>query len=151
MMIVITLALAACASAHQLDIHASSPPAPFQQRDDSSAVLTVVRGFKNALAAGDSTQAISFLHQDLIVFESRRAENLAEYRSGHLAADIAFLKTVKQTTTRESLRISGDLAVYVSLYTSAGTSRGRAVNSNGTETMVLARTPAGCRILHIHW
>ncbi len=118
---------------------------------DSAAVMAVAKGFKSALAAGDSTKVISFLHTDLIVFESRQAENLTQYRSGHLAADMSYLKTVTQATTKETLNISGDLAVYTSLYTSTGTSRGRAVNSNGTETMVLARTPAGWKILHVHW
>ena len=133
-------------------IGSSNAPALIQMRAaDSSAVMAAVKGFKGALASGDSSKAIGFLHNDLVVFESRRAENLAQYRSGHLAADIAYLKTVTQSISKETLMLSVDLAFYTSLYTSSGMSRGRQVNSNGTETMVLARTPAGWRILHIHW
>jgi ketosteroid isomerase-like protein len=128
---------------------AQSPGTP--QSADSANVMSVARGFKRALLDGDSAKAISFLHANLSVFESRKAENLAEYRSGHLAADMAHLKTVTQATTKETLSISGDIAVYTSLYTSTGTSRGRQVNSNGTETMVLSRTPVGWKILHVHW
>jgi ketosteroid isomerase-like protein len=113
--------------------------------------MAIVAGFKGALKSGDSSKAIGYLHSELIVFESRQAENLAEYRSGHLAADINYLKSVTQTTTKETLNISGDLALYTSLYTNSGTSRGRAINSNGTETMILARTSEGWRIRHIHW
>src|SRR5262245_11312479 len=83
-----------------------------QRAADSAAVMAVVKGFKSGLASGDSTKVISFLHNDLIVFESRQAENLTQYRSGHLAADMSYLKTVTQTTTKETLVISGDLAVY---------------------------------------
>jgi ketosteroid isomerase-like protein len=132
------------------EIAGRSVTAP-EQVVDSAAVMAVVRGFKGALAAGDSTKVLSYLHDDLSVFEGRQAENLAQYRSGHLAADIAHLKTVTQTVTKESFRISGDMAYYTSLYSSVGTSRGREVNSNGTETMVLARTSAGWKVLHVHW
>ena len=122
------------------------PPAP-----GGAAARAVVQSFANALQRGDSVRALRLLHPELVVYESGVAEDLAHYRSHHLAADIAFLSRVTSRTIREQLTVSGGMALYTREYRSQGTWRGKPVDSTGTETLVLVRTGQGWRIRHIHW
>lgn len=130
-------------------VRKDAPPA--EQGAEEQAVRAVVDGFSRALAAGDSARALSYLHPEVVVYEGGHAETLQQYRSGHLRADVAFLQSVTQETTRSRVAVGTDLALYLSEYTSKGTFRGREIDSHGTETMVLARTPEGWKIRHIHW
>jgi ketosteroid isomerase-like protein len=121
------------------------------QADPKADVRAVVDGFSDALAAGDSARAVSYLHPDLVVYEGGHAETLAEYRAHHLGADMAFLAAVHQTTTSEHLEVHGETALYLSEYTISGTYRDREIDLHGTETIVLVRTTGGWKIRHIHW
>lgn len=129
-------------------IRAQAPPRP---QPGEAAARAAVDSFTAALQHGDSARALRMLHPELTVYESGVAEDLAHYRSHHLAADIAFLRAVSSTTIRDRMTVSGAMALYTREYRSRGTWRGRAIDSTGTETMVLLRTPAGWRIRHIHW
>jgi len=137
------VALPAAARAQQ---RRPPPPAP-----GGAGAQAVVRSFTEALQRGDSVRVLRLLHPELVVYESGVAEDLAHYRSHHLAADIAFLKEVSSTTLREQLTMSGGMALYTREYRSRGTWRGRAIDSTGTETLVLVRIREGWRIRHIHW
>lgn len=118
---------------------------------EASAVRTTVHAFHDALAAGDSAAALELLHPDVRVFEGGHAETLAEYRAGHLGADMAFSSSVERKLLTESVSAEGDRALYLGTYRMAGTFRGRDLRLLGTETMVLTRTADGWRIRHIHW
>ena len=118
---------------------------------DEAQVRQVVEGFKAALAAGDSTTALGFLHRDLLVYEAGHAESLDEYRAGHLAADMEFVAAVETTPIQQGVIVRDEMALWVSEGESKGEFRGREIDSHGTETMVLVPTPAGWKILHIHW
>jgi ketosteroid isomerase-like protein len=118
---------------------------------DEAAIRAVVLGFKEALAAGDSTGAIGYLHPDLVVYEAGHAESLAEYRAGHLAADMEFAAAVATQPVEQGLIVREDMAMWVSEGESRGEFRGRQVESHSTETIVLIPTDAGWKILHIHW
>ncbi|MGH7543341.1 MAG: nuclear transport factor 2 family protein [Gemmatimonadota bacterium] len=115
------------------------------------AIRIVVDGFHSALAAGDSTRALGYLHPDLIVHESGHAETLAEYRSGHLSSDIEFSRAASFETARDAVVRGSDLSLYLREYRMKGTFRDREIDAIGVETMVLAPTPEGWRIRHIHW
>ena len=114
-------------------------------------VRAVVEGFKAALAAGDSTAALGYLHRDLMVYEEGHAESLTEYRSGHLAADMEFSAGVETTPLQQGAIVRDDMALWVSEGESSGEFRGRRIESHGVETIVLVPTDAGWKILHIHW
>jgi ketosteroid isomerase-like protein len=118
---------------------------------DELAVRAVVQGFKDALAAGDSTAALGYLHPDLVVYEAGHAETLAEYRAGHLAADMEFTAAVETTVLEQGVIVRPDMALWVSEGESKGEFRDRAIDSHGTETIVLLPTDAGWKILHVHW
>ena len=124
------------------------------QSSDSQAVgevRTVVEGFHAALAAGDSASALAYLHPDVVIFEGGRAETLTQYRSGHLRGDMAFASATDRQVADHAVEVAGDQALYTATSRTTGNYRDRAVDSTGTETMVLVRTDAGWRIRHIHW
>jgi ketosteroid isomerase-like protein len=114
-------------------------------------IRSVVERYSSALATGDSLTALSLLHPDVVIYEGGHAETFEQYRSGHLPSDIAFASAVKRTTTADHILVTGDAALYTSEYTAAGRFRDRDIDSHGTETMVLLRTPDGWKIRHIHW
>lgn len=114
-------------------------------------VRAVVRAFHEALATGDSLAAIGRLHVDVSIFEGGRAETLDHYRSGHLRGDIAFASATRREVTGDAVSILGDHALYTAESHTTGELRGREIDSHGTETMVLVRTPEGWRIRHVHW
>lgn len=116
-----------------------------------NSIRAVVDSFALALATGDSLAALSLLNADVVIYEGGHAETREQYRSGHLRSDIAFASAVPRKTTSDDVMISGDVALYTSEYTAAGRYRDRDIDSHGTETMVLVRTPHGWKIRHIHW
>lgn len=118
---------------------------------DSSAVAEVVARFHVALAAGDSTTALSLLRDDVVILESGGRESKAQYRSGHLRSDMAFARAVKSERGVPSVRIEGNTAWAASTSVTQGEYNGRAINSSGAELMVLVRGPDGWRIAAIHW
>ena len=118
---------------------------------DSAAAAATVGRFHAAVVAGDSTLALSFLTPDAVVLESGGIETREEFRSRHLAADIAFAQAVKSERGPMRVTVRGDAAWVSSTSTSTGEDRGRPINSAGAELMVLARTPQGWRIAAIHW
>lgn len=54
-----------------------------------------MRQYHAALASGDSLAALALLADDVVVLESGSAESRSEYRSHHLASDIAFAQAVE--------------------------------------------------------
>lgn len=118
---------------------------------DTAEIRAVVAAFKSALRAGDGEAALAQLHPDVRIFEGGHAETRDEYEGGHLGADMRFLQAVESTTTWDRVHVDSGTAVYLSQYTVKGQYRDREIDSWGTETMVLSRTDAGWKILHIHW
>jgi ketosteroid isomerase-like protein len=121
------------------------------QSSDSSAVAAVIERFHAALASGDSSAALALLSPDVAVQESGGAETLEEYRSHHLPGDMQFAKAVPRTRTPIKVTISGDVAWATSTGVTQGEYRGRPVNSNSAELMVLTRSGGGWLIRAIHW
>jgi ketosteroid isomerase-like protein len=118
---------------------------------DSAAAATVVDEYHAALSSGDSLRALALLSADAVILESGGIETKAEYRSHHLAADIAFAKAVKSERTPLVVKVNGNTAWTSSTSLSQGTFNGRAINSSGAESMVLTKRPEGWRIEAIHW
>ncbi|MGH7563685.1 MAG: YybH family protein [Gemmatimonadota bacterium] len=120
-------------------------------RPDEAEIRAVVEGFQTALAAGDSTDALAHLHPDIAVYESGYAETFEAYRSGHLASDMEFSRAVAFETVRDAVVTGSELSLYIREYRVKGTFRDRGIDAYGVETIVLARTPQGWKIRHIHW
>jgi ketosteroid isomerase-like protein len=138
--------LAGCQPAERTEAAASAAPA-----FDDQAISAVVEQFHAALAAGDSARAISLLHPEVVIYEAGHAETLAQYRAGHLAADIAFAQAVPSETTAEQVIDLGGTALVLRESVSRGIFRDREIDSHGTETMVLVPLEDRWVIRHIHW
>ena len=118
---------------------------------DSAEIAGVVDRFHRALATGDTAAVLRLLAPDVVIQESGGVETLSEYRSHHLPGDMAFARAVERDRSPIRVRVKGDAAWATSTSTTVGDYRGRAINSQGAELMVLRREPEGWRIVAIHW
>jgi len=126
-------------------------PLATQSAADEAGVLAVVRGFHSALTAGDPAKALALVAEDAVFLEAGGVETRAQYAKDHLPADIEFEKGVSITRSPIRVVVAGDAAWATSTSEVTGTYQGRAVDSLGTELMVLSRAPAGWRIRAVHW
>ena len=129
----------------------ATPTAESSSTADSTDVVALVTRFHAALAAGDSLAALALLAPDAQILESGSVETVDDYRSHHLAADIAFAKAVTSTRTAPRVTVRGDLAFSASTSVTTGTVRERAVDTAGAELLVARRTAQGWRIAAVHW
>ncbi len=120
-------------------------------RADSLAVADVVEQFHAAVAADDSTVAAGLLAAEALIIESGGQETKDQYLSHHFHGDAAFLAAATREPATSQLHLVGDAAWVASISRIHGTSRGRDVDINSAELMVLKRTPEGWRIAAIHW
>ena len=120
--------------------------------DDARGAVATVDRFFDALAAGDIERAAVELAPELIVLESGGAErSSAEYLGGHAKNDAEFLKTAELKPGPRTARVSGDLAWVASEGELVVQRDGGPLSIASAETMVLKSTPAGWKIVHIHW
>ncbi len=137
-----TLALLGCLAAG---------PLAAQPAGDEAGVLAVVRGFHAALTSGDGAKAMALVADDVVFLEAGSVETRAQYKKDHLPADIEFEKGVSIKRSPIRVVIVGEAAWATSTSEVTGTYQGSAVNSLGTELMVLSRGSGGWRIRAIHW
>ena len=126
-------------------------PVPGGRQPDSAAVASVVDQYHQALTAGDTATVLRLLSPDAIILESGGVETRSEYLSHHLPGDIAFAQAVPRERGPIQVRISGSTAWATSTSTTVGEYRGRSINSQGAELMVLTREQGEWRIRAIHW
>jgi ketosteroid isomerase-like protein len=130
---------------------AASPLAAQSTGKDSAAVLAVVDAFHAAMTAGNAAGLMQLVAADAVFLEAGGVETRAQYESSHLPADIEFEKSVSSKRSPARVVVVGDAAWATSTSETVGTFQGRAVDSIGTELMVLSREPGGWRIRAIHW
>lgn len=115
-------------------------------------VTAVVDGFHAALHSLDRDKALAALAPDVKIYEGGEAQvSSDEYAAEHLGSDMAFVAATHTEVLNRSVTVVGDSAWVLSLSKTTGSFRGRDVSSRGAETMVLQRTAAGWRIVHMHW
>ena len=114
----------------------------------AESAVAAVDAFSAALKAGDLRRVEALLDAGVQVLESGGAErSRAEYLQHHAGADAAFLKDASVRVLRRTARAEGALA-----WVASETELDAGGKTHlGTETMVLARSDAGWRIVHIHW
>jgi len=119
---------------------------------EAGAAAHVVDAFHAALKAGDTDKAAGFLATDALVFEAGGAErSRADYAAAHLAADAKFEGAAESTPQQRSGAASGGMAWIATEGRVRSRSGDKVVDRLTTETMILRRTPAGWRIVHVHW
>ncbi len=113
--------------------------------------LAVVDAYHAALAAGDSTAALSLLTEDVTILESGGSEDFAQYRSGHLSGDMRFAQAVSRVRGDTSVQIVGDVAWVASTSTTEGQMGERQINSQGAELAILVHQDGAWKISAFHW
>jgi ketosteroid isomerase-like protein len=118
---------------------------------DSTAVVALIERYHGALAEGDTATALSLIAEGAMVLESGDIETREQYRAEHLAADVQYARTVSSRREALGVKVRGNLAWAVSSSRAKGAFRGRPVDSQGAELMVLTREREGWKIRAIHW
>lgn len=114
--------------------------------------VAAVERFSAALVAGRLDAAGAELDPNVLILERGGAErSAAEYLGGHAKGDAAFLQTAHIQLIRRSAQINGDLAWVASESELHLSKDGKPVTVLSTETMLVQRTHAGWKIVHIHW
>ncbi len=122
------------------------------QSHDEHLVTEAVEAFHAALSSGDSVGALALLADDVRIVESGNIETRAEYRSGHLAADIrASASGPERERSPITVVLQGDVAWTTSSSHSTRQVEDRTVTSTTTELMVLSRRGSSWVIRAIHW
>jgi ketosteroid isomerase-like protein len=122
-----------------------------QPGGDEAAVRAVVTRFHNSVSAGDGAAAMAVVAPDAVFLEAGGVETRAEYEKNHLPADIDFEKSVPMKRGTIRIVVSGDAAWATCTTELKGTFQGRAIDSIGTEMMVLSRAAGGWQIRAVSW
>lgn len=138
------------AAAHDPKQHTATMPAAVDSV--AQAAVAVVEQFSAALRTADFTRLGELLAEDALIFESGGVERSREAYLGHHAiSDAQFLKAAHVQVKQRVARVDG-------LYAWVGTESelhvtddGKALTVFSTETMLLKKTGADWRIVHIHW
>lgn len=149
----IILHVASAASAHD-GKHAAAPASPMTSADAPipGTPTATITAFHAALTRGDTKAALSFLAEDVLVFESGHVEaSRAEYEAHHLAADAEFSASVQRKLLDRRVVENGENAYVTTSEKVTGTFRQRPINSRSLETITLRRANGQWRITHIHW
>ena len=126
--------------------------APMDVPATAIPAVAVVERFGKALATADFKTVESLLDADVLILETGGAErSRQEYLGHHAISDAQFLKGTHSQLQRRRARIAGDLAWVGSESELHATKDGKPMTLLSTETMVLEKTGADWRIVHIHW
>ena len=121
------------------------------QPGDEAAVRAVAARFHTALNTGNAAAAMAVVGADAVFLEAGSVETRAQYEKDHLPADIEFEKSVPSKRGELRIVVAGDAAWSTCTYELKGTFQGRAIDSIGTEMMVLSRAAGGWQIRAISW
>ncbi len=121
-------------------------PRPIARPSPRSRTLSTKRSPR---ATRDAVMAL--LAPDAEILEMGIRENRSEYAAQHLAADIEFAQAVASIRGALIVRQEGNVAWTSLTSRSTGTFRGRAVDSENAELMVLAKNGERWQIRAIHW
>lgn len=114
-----------------------------------------VNGFHAALAAGDGDKVLSYLDEDVIIYEGGHINpSKKNYEDTHLQGDMKGSKPNPDRTTttlEQNVTMSPMTATVMTSKETKGKRDGKAYTRIGTETMVLSATSGKWLITHIHW
>lgn len=120
--------------------------------DDAVEAVAAVDAFTAALKSAKLEDARALLDSEVVILESGGSERSRdEYMAGHAAADANFMKSVSQQLRYRKASREGNFAWVATQSDLAATKDGKLSVTVSTETMLLRRTDAGWRIVHIHW
>jgi ketosteroid isomerase-like protein len=121
------------------------------------SVLTTDAGkavtqFHQAIQAGNKKEARSFLADNVIIYEGGRVERSAdEYANHHMLADMKYLANIDIEILEHEVNVLGSIAYSTSRTKLTGNVKGKKINSEGMESMILQKIEGKWKIVHIHW
>ncbi len=128
------------------------PALAFGADGATASATDVAAAFTKALETGDKDAALALLLPNVLVYEAGGAEtSAAEYAAKHLPADIAFLADLEHEQISQVSGGDGISAWVATRGRLKGRHKGKSVDLDTAETLIMARTPDGWRIAHIHW
>ena len=149
--LVLSFALTGSAFAHEPVVKGM----PLYVQDIAPAAMPAVRvvdAFTAAIQAAKFDVAAKLLDPKVSIFESGSVERSRdEYMGHHAIADAAFLQNAEIQQRYRQAQIDGKLA-WVATESLLHTKQdGKDIVLFSTETMLLKKTAAGWKIVHIHW
>ena len=121
------------------------------------SVLTTDAGkavtqFHQAIQAGNKKEARSFLADNVIIYEGGRVERSADdYANHHMLADMKYLADIAIEILEHEVSVLGNIAYSTSRTKLTGDVKGKQINSEGMESMILQKIESKWKIVHIHW
>ncbi len=114
--------------------------------------VKVVDAFGTAIRSVDIAAAKALLDPGVLILESGGAERDRDtYMAEHALADAAFLQAARQQPRYRRARADGGLAWVATESVIERDDHGKQSTLLSTETMVLRKSDAGWKIVHIHW
>ena len=111
----------------------------------------VARAFQAALQRGDRAAVLALLAPDVRISESGHTQSRDEYANGHLAEDIAFLKSAKITPVSLDSMPMGDAAMVGSESDIQATVKGKPTTLRSRELLKLKKDGKDWEIVSIQW
>jgi len=137
-------------TAQKLDHQPKQQQQMFNNHESSAG--KVVTQFHQALKAGDKITARKLLADDVLIFEGGGVERSAdEYAHHHMLSDMKYLAAINSELLEHNVKVIGNSAVSMSRSKTTGTYKGKVLNYQGMETLVLEKQHGEWKIVHIHW
>ncbi|MHB1282276.1 MAG: c-type cytochrome [Metallibacterium sp.] len=115
------------------------------------AAEAVAAAFQSALQRDGRAAALTLLAPAAQIREGGETQDHSAYAGHHLAADIAFLKTVRVELRERRSHMQGAQAVVTSIYDVRGRAHDKPIAVRNTETLTLARAGTGWTIVAVDW
>jgi ketosteroid isomerase-like protein len=126
-----------------------------QAKHSNKAMLPAekaIYSFHQALKQGNKKEARELLDDNVIIYEGGRVERTAdEYADHHMLADMAYLAAINNETLEHNVKVAGDTAYSMSRTKSTGQFKGKTIDHESMETIILRRIAGSWKITHIHW
>lgn len=105
-----------------------------------------------ALRTGDEKTVEKILADDVLILEGGHAQtSRADYMSGHMKSDMAFLPNVTSTTLERKVSQTGDLAWVITHSRTKGRYRDKEINELSREMLVMKHDGHNWQVTLIHW
>ena len=122
----------------------------FQDPDHPASLLAdqLAEAFTN----GDVDVLRRIVAPDVLIFESGGVESsLVEYEGHHMLADMEFMKAMQREEISQQMSNSDDLATVFTRSRLFGSYKGKEIDLNSTETLVMKKMNGKWKVVHIHW
>jgi mono/diheme cytochrome c family protein len=114
--------------------------------------VAAAKALHAALSSGDAEKVEALLDPNVLIFEGGNVErSRKEYAAHHLPSDLKFMQAATYKLERQSGDTVGDLAWVVSESRLTGAHEGKPIDLVSTETLVLKKSGAAWKVVHIHW